>query len=103
MTCVVSFLRVATGGGGAGSVALVRKMEVVTVPGTTTATAEAGEVAIVYNGETSGVLIASGSVPNAQATSAGADTSAGFAVPSALSSPPVVMQQGGKINIKAIA
>jgi len=103
MTCVVSFIRAKTGGAGAASVGSVRKKEVVTVPGSTTITAEAGEIALVGNGETTMVLVAWGSTPDAVATSETSATTAGMPVAAGWTSPPLVMNAGDKVNIKAVA
>ena len=77
MSAVVCFLRPGSAGGGGTAAWKIRKKEVLTVPNTSTITADAGEFAIVLNTETTGILIAFGSTPDAVATTETTATSAG--------------------------
>ena len=104
MSVTVSFLRPATAGAGASSARSVRKMEIVTLGNATTITAESGEIAWVYNGETSGILVAYGSTPNAQATTATALTTAGLAIPAGMVGPILgPLASGDTLSVKTIA
>lgn len=103
MSAVVSFVKMVSGGAGLSTVGRARKMEVLTVPSTTTITAEPGEVAIILNTETSGVLVAFGSTPDGQATSETSATSAGIGIAAGQASPPLVLAQGDKVNVKTVA
>jgi len=102
MAAVVSFMTAVTGGAGVSAVGTVRKMEVLSVPSTSTITAKSGEVAIVLNTEATGILVAAGSTPDAQAVTATSATMAGQGVPAGLTSPCIIMQSGDKISVKAI-
>ena len=102
MAAVVSFMRAKSGGADVSAVWTVRKMEVLTVPSTSTITAESDEVAVILNTEATGILVASGSTPDAQATTATSATTAGHGIPAGLTSPAILMTQGGKISVKAI-
>ena len=80
----------------------VRAREDITVPGSTTAAAQNGEIAVIANGEASIVAAAFGTTPDAAATAETTATSAGFGIPAGA----VVMvplKTGDKINIKALA
>jgi hypothetical protein len=101
MTVVVSFIR-PQGRGSASGVGNVRVRENITIPGTTTATAEPGEMVIVGNAETSMVAVAFGSTPNADATSKSGVTSAGMPVPAGGLSYPIFPNDGDKINVKVV-
>lgn len=104
MSAVVCFVKPISGGAGSASAGRIRKKEVLSVPSTSTITAEAGEVAIVLNTEATGILVAFGSTPDAVATTETAATSAGLGVPSGLESAllgPLAI--GDKISVKAIA
>lgn len=104
MSAVVCFVRPGSAGGGGTAAWKIRKKEVLTVPSTSTITAEAGEFAIVLNTETSAILIAYGSTPDAVATTETSATSAGIGVPSGLDScllGPLAL--GDKISAKAVA
>jgi hypothetical protein len=70
--------------------------------GTTTNTAQPGEVAYVGNGFTSAVAVASGSVPDAATTTASAASSAGFCL-GVGQSVMISVQPGDKVNVKTIA
>lgn len=103
MSVVVSFVKPLSASAGVGAVGRVRKKEVLTVPSTTTITAETGEVAIILNTETSGVLVAFGSTPDGQAASESSATSAGIGIAAGQIGPPLVLLQGDKVNVKTVA
>lgn len=83
-------------------VGYIRAREAITIPGSTTNTVQSGEAVIVFNGETSGVLAAHGTTPDATAATATATTTAGLPVGAGQSSAPIMAATGSKINIKAI-
>jgi len=87
MSAVVCFVKAVSAGAGAAAAGRIRKKEVLTVPSSSTITAEAGEFALVLNTETSGILVAFGATPDAQATSETSATSAGLGIPAGLESP----------------
>lgn len=93
MTVVVSFIRPRVSGVASG-VGSVRKRENVAVGGTTTTTAESGEIVIIGNGETSMVAVAFGSAPDAAVN--GVPVAAGGV------SYPLFLNSGDKINVKAV-
>lgn len=104
MSAVVCFVRAVSAGAGAAAAGRIRKKEVLSVPSTSTITAEAGEFAIVLNTETSGILVAFGATPDGQATTETASTSAGLGIPAGLQSAllgPLVT--GDKVNVKTVA
>ena len=104
MSAVVCFLRPRTAGGGATAANNVRKKEVLTVPSTSTITAEDGEYAIVFNTEATAILVAWGSTPDAQAVTQTAATMAGLGVAAGLESPllgPLAL--GDKVSAKVVA
>jgi hypothetical protein len=104
MSAVVSFLRPATGGAGVQAAWKIRKKEVLAVGSATTATAEAGEIAVVLNTETEAILVAFGSTPDAQAATETSATSAGIGVPTGLTSPALgPLNAGDKISAKVVA
>jgi hypothetical protein len=104
MSAIVSFLTVGSAGGGASAAVAIRKKEVLTVPSTSTITANAGEFAIVLNTETSGILAAYGSTPDAVAVTSTSATTAGLGIPAGLQSALLgPLAAGDKINVKAIA
>lgn len=104
MTVIVSFIRPAgLGALNAPGLGACRIRENITIPGTTTATLQPGEFAIVGNAETAMVAIAFGTDPDAAATLATGSTSAGYPVPAGQNSDPIVAPAGSKINVKAIA
>lgn len=103
MSAVVCFVRAVSGGAGAATVGKIRKKEVLTVPSTSTITAEAGEVALILNTETTGILVAFGSTPDAQATTQTTATSAGMGVAAGLEGSPMALASGDKIDVKTIA
>jgi hypothetical protein len=97
MAVVVSFVRVS----GIGAIATCRVMEKITVPGTTTATCQEGETVLCGSSESSMVLVAHGSTPDAQATAETAATSAGYPLLTG-GLTPIRPRTGDKINIKAV-
>lgn len=102
MTVTVSFVTPALNGVGPGiGIGRVRVKEVVTVPGTTTAVALAGEFVIVGNGETTMSAVAVGTTPDAAATAETAATTAGYPVGAGQVSDPFILKAGDKVNIKA--
>ena len=104
MSAVVCFVRAVTSGGGGTAAGAIRKKEVLTVPSTSTITAEAGEFAIVLNTETTGILVAYGSTPDAVAVTQTTATTAGLGIPAGLDSALLgPLATGDKINVKAIA
>lgn len=103
MTVVVSFIRQAARGSEASGVGDVRVREDITVPGTTTATLQAGELVLIGNAETSMVAIAFGTAPDAAALAKTTATSAGMAVAAGAVSYPVIPAVGDKINVKAVS
>lgn len=104
MSAVVSFLRVAPAGGGASAAWKIRKKEVLTVPSTSTITATEGEFAIVLNTESTAILVAYGSTPDAQAVTETSATSAGLGIPAGLESALLgPLAQGDKVNAKTVA
>lgn len=101
MTVTVSFCKASGSVSGPGiGVENVRVKEVVTVPGTTTITAESGEFAIIGNGETVMVAIAVGTTPDAAAVLQTTLTTAGYPVGAGCVSDPFLMRAGAKVNIK---
>lgn len=103
MSAVVCFVKAVSGGAGSSAAGVIRKKEVLTVPSTSTITAEAGEFAIVLNTETTAILVAYGSTPDAQAATATAATTAGLGVPSGLDSAllgPLAL--GAKVDVKVV-
>jgi hypothetical protein len=102
MSVVVSFIAPqGMGTVNAPGIGACRVKEVITVPGTTTAAALAGEVVLICNGENSTVLAANGTAPDAQAGASAAATSAGYPIPVGCIVP-VVPKAGDKINIKTV-
>jgi hypothetical protein len=104
MAATVCFLTAVSAGGGATAAGAIRKKEVLTVPSTSTITANAGEFAIVLNTESTGILVAYGSTPDAVAVTSTSATTAGLGIPAGLDSALLgPLAQGDKINVKAIA
>lgn len=104
MAATVCFLTAVSAGGGASAAGAIRKKEVLTVPDTTTITANAGEYAIVLNTEASAVLVAYGSTPDAQATTSTSATTAGIGIPAGLDSALLgPLASGDKVNVKTVA
>lgn len=79
-----------------------RLYEAVTVGSATTGAALDGEFAFISNAETSAVVLAKGTAPNAGATTATAASSASFVIPSG-SYAIVQMFAGDKIDTAAVA
>ena len=103
MSAVVCFVKAVSAGGGA-TAANIRKKEVISVPATSTITAEKGEFAIVMNTEATAILIAYGSTPDAQAVTATGATSAGLGVPAGFDSALIgPLELGDKVNAKVVA
>ena len=100
MTVVVSFVRPR----GAGVIGMggVRVREDITIPGSTTATRQEGEIVIIGNAETSMVAVAWGTTPDAAATASTAATTAGVCVGAGAVSYPIDPAVGDKINVKAV-
>lgn len=101
MTVVVSFVK--PQGAGVIGMGKVRVRENITIPGTTTATAQEGEIVIVGNAETTMVAVAWGTTPDAAALAETAATSAGVCVGAGAVSYPVQPKIGDKINVKAVS
>jgi hypothetical protein len=100
MTVVVSFIR--PGGAGVVGVDKVRVRENVTIPGSTTARAEDGEIVVIGNAETSMVAAAWGTTPDAAATAETSATTAGFCIGAGAVSYPIRPRVGDKVNVKAV-
>lgn len=79
-----------------------RVRETITVPGTTTASAQNGEIFVLCSTEAATVLAATGSTPDAQAAAMSSASGAGAPVPPGQI---VVFQPraGDKLNVKALA
>ena len=104
MTVVVCFVTPrGIGSANAPGIGDVRVREDITVPGSTTAVAEEDEVVIIGNGETSMVVAAFGRTPDAATTTETSASSAGFPVAAGSVTGGIVVREGDKINIKAIA
>lgn len=103
MAVVVSFMKPGVlGSANVIGMGTCRVSEVVTVPGTTTITAWDGEIAVVVSSEADVILAAHGSAPNAAATVATNETTAGYGVPA--SGPiPIAVGIGHKLDFKALA
>lgn len=101
MAVKVSFVRPAgIGSVDAPGIGACRVCETLTVPGATTAAAQDGEIAVIVSTESSAVVVAHGSTPDAAATAQTSATSAGYAVPPS-QIVPIVLRAGDKISIKA--
>lgn len=81
----------------------VRSSETVALSAASAAAAQEGEVALVFNGETSAILFAHGTVPDAAATTESDVTSAGMAIPAGQMSLPIVLAEDAKISVKAMS
>lgn len=103
MTATVAFIKTGSPPGVPGvAIARVRAMETISVPGSTTTTAEDGEMIIIGNGEALMIRAAFGTTPDADATAEnGAVTSAGFSIPAGQVSIPIAAVSGAKVNLKA--
>lgn len=103
MSAVVCFVKAVSAGGGSTAAGAIRKKEVLTVPSTSTITANAGEYAIVLNTEASAILVAYGSTPDAQAATESSVTTAGLGIPSGLESALLgPLAQGAKVDVKVV-
>lgn len=101
MPVKVSFMKP----GGLGSINAIgvgdcRVCETITVPGTTTAALEDGEIVVLCSTEAATVVAAHGTTPDAAAIARTSATSAGYSVPAGVNVP-VSAKVGDKINIKA--
>lgn len=77
-----------------------RALENLTIPASTTATAQESEAVVVINEESSTVMVATGSSPDASKTSSDAASSAG--VPVAAGATVIfALNTGDKVNVKA--
>jgi hypothetical protein len=104
MAAVVCFVTAVSSGGGGTAAGSIRKKEVLTVPSTSTITANKGEYAIVLNTEATAILVAYGSTPDAQAVTETGATTAGIGVPTGLDSALLgPLGQGDKVDVKTVA
>lgn len=104
MAATVCFVTAVAAGGGGTAAGAIRKKEVLTVPSTSTITANKGEFAIVLNTEATAILVAYGSTPDAQAVTATGATTAGLGVPAGLDSALLgPLAQGAKVDVKTVA
>lgn len=104
MTAVVSFIQGTSIIGSTYGIGRVVAQERVTVPGSTSRAALAGEIVLVGNGEASMVAVAYGTTPDAAATAENLPTtSAGFPVGPGQVSVPLYPGPGNKVNIKVVA
>jgi hypothetical protein len=105
MAVAVSFLRPVTAGGGATAAGRVRKKESIAIAGTTTITAQAGEMALILNTESTAILVAWGSTPDAQAATETSATSAGVGIPIGWNGWLLLgpLAEGDKVNAKVVA
>ncbi len=101
MTVVVSFIRVGPQYSASG-INNVRIRENLTVGGTTTATAEDGEMVLIGNAETSMIAAAFGTTPDAATASRTGASSAGMPIPAGGQSYPIFPAAGDKINVKTV-
>lgn len=103
MAVKVSFIRPkGIGAIEAPAIGSCRVCETIAVPGTTTAAALDGEIAVIVSTEATAVIAAHGSAPDAAATASTVATSAGYGIPPG-QTVPVVLSAGDKISIKAFA
>ena len=91
--------------GGLGSIHAIgigdcRVCETITVPGSTTASLQAGEIIHMVSTETGAVVAAHGSTPDAAATATTGATTAGYGIPTGVSVV-VAARVGDKVNVKA--
>lgn len=101
MPVKVSFMRPGTlGSVDAVAVGSCRICETITVPGSTTAAAQPGEIVVLVSTEGTPVVCAHGTTPDAAATAQTAATTAGYGVTSD-SMVAIAVQSGDRINIKA--
>lgn len=78
-----------------------RVTEIVTIPDSTTATAEPGEAALVVNNETDPVMVAIGATPDASALAQTAATSAAVCVPAG-GSLVLRVPAGARVDVRAV-
>lgn len=102
MTVVVSFITPRGAADESNGIGAVRVRENITIPGTTTETAKAGEMIVIGNAETSMVAAAFGTTPDAAATVQTTATTAGFPIGAGMTSYPIVPPLGAKVNIKVV-
>ena len=101
MPVKVSFIRPGPMGSiDAVGVGSCRICETITVPGSTTASAQEGEIVLLVSTEGSAAVAAHGTTPDAAATAQTTATSAGYGVPSGILMP-IAVKTGDKISIKA--
>ena len=101
MPVKVSFMRPGPMGSvNAVAIGACRICETITVPGSTTASAQEGEIVLLVSSESTAVVVAHGTTPDAAATAQTAATSAGYGL-SSDSYMPVAVKTGDKISIKA--
>ena len=79
-----------------------RASETISVPGTTTISADKDEIAVLVSTESNAVIAAFGQTPDASANAETEETSAGFAV-APLMMTAIAVAPGDKIDIKAFA
>lgn len=101
MTVVVSFIKPQSDEAVSG-ISECRVREDIAPPGVTANSAMREEVVIIGNSETSMVAVAFGSVPDAAAMVATAQTSAGIPVPAGCLSYAIYPQVGDKISVKVV-
>lgn len=101
---IISYLKPGTPPGSRGlGIRDCRVRETVALSSTTSAAAQDGEFAVVGNTESSMILVARGTTPDAAATAATSDTTAGFPLAAGQVSDPIAMAAGDKISVKAIS
>lgn len=104
MTVTVSFIRAGQIGSQADRddiITRVRARETIAVSGTTTETAEDGELILIANSETSMIRAAIGTTPDADAMADNGEvTSAGFSIPAGLVGIPIQGFAGAKVNVE---
>lgn len=94
MSVVVSFVKPTSRGSAASGIGSVRASETLAVGGTTTSKVDDGEMVIVGNAESSMVVVAFGTAPDAAVN--------GVPVPSGGLSYPMFPNTGDRINVKAV-
>lgn len=103
MALIVIFQQpAAVGHVSANAIGNARIRESIALNGTTTASAEAGEVAIIMNTESTTIYVAHGTTPDAAASESTLDTTAGYPVPPDMETM-VKVKEGDKFSAKAIA
>jgi len=76
----------------------IRKRESIATGGTGSETANADEVAVLYNSDGAGITVAHGSTPDASATTGTKATSAAYTIPPA-TLVPVYVREGDKFAV----